>query len=304
MNVYEQVTANILAQLEAGVIPWRKSWRTSSTGPTIPTNAHSGKPYRGCNALTLMWTPFSSNLWVTYKQAQELGYQVRKGERSTSVVFWKFVDRAAKGAQAVTPADGADAKGFAFAKFYNVFNLDQCDGVPVALPFDSTFDPIAEAQTLADAFYARPGAPTLAHGGDRAFYAPGRDHVQMPPQAAFETGDAYYATLFHESVHATGAPARLDRSDLDARKRGDDNYAREELIAEFGASFLCAETGVLSSRRLEDSAAYISHWLTVLRNDKTLAVAAAQRAQKAADYVMGREFAQAAPISEDAAVAA
>ena len=300
MNVYEAVTKEITSHLQNGVIPWRKQWRTA--GPQVPTNFVTGKAYRGCNTLLLAWTNHTTDQWLTYKQAQSIGAQVRKGEKSRSIVFWSIARKDGETTNTETGATESTESRYSFAKTYNVFNVDQCDGIPQALPIADTapFDREAAADAIVSDYFARAGAPTLRHGGDRAFYAPLTDLIQVPEFSAFESADGYYSTLFHEMTHSTVDARRLG-SDLRAKKFGDRDYAREELIAEFGAAFLCGESGVSNERGIANSAAYIAHWLKALENDQTLAVRAAQMAQRCADYILGREFAQATPATHEVA---
>jgi antirestriction protein ArdC len=294
-SVYEVITDRIIASLEAGVIPWKKEWRTSGKNSGLPYNLVSGKPYRGINVFSLFCSGYASQGWCTYKQAQELGYQVRKGEKSSPVVFWKFPDKkAVKGEKDAVP----------FARFYSVFNLEQLDGVPAELPFDVIeFDPIEECERVTADFMGSASHPTLGHGGDRAFFSPTRDHVQMPERATFKSAGGYYATLFHEFAHSTGIKSRCDRAELQAiAGMGDENYSKEELTAEFASAFLCAETGCSNEERVANSVAYIQSWIQHLKNDKTMAVQAAQRAQRAADFILLR--AAFAATSDDSGVAA
>jgi antirestriction protein ArdC len=281
MNIYETITDRIIATLETGVIPWRKEWKTDGCG-ALPVNFSTKKPYRGINVLTLLCSGYSSRYWMTYKQAQELGGQVRKGEKASPVVFWKFSKQSDK--------KTGEEKEFAFAKQYSVFNLDQIDGLQPALPFDAPpFDVIDAAAAIADAYMVSANRPTLSHGGGKAFYQPGADHVQMPLQAAFSNSASYYSTLFHEFAHSTGHQSRLDRKELSKKAAfGDEDYSKEELTAEFTAAFLCAEAGCANDALLTNSAAYIQGWMRSLKNDKTLAISAAQKAQHAADYVAQR----------------
>lgn len=295
-NVYESITERIVSALESGVIPWKKEWRTSGKSAGLPYNLVSGSPYRGINVFSLFCSGYSSNGWCTYKQAQSLGYQVRKGEKASPVVFWKFPDKTTK----LAKPDAAP-----FARFYSVFNIEQLDGVPVELPFDVTpFDPIEECEGVVSRFMASASHPTLSHGGEKAFFSPGRDHVQMPHRETFNSAGGYYATLFHEFAHSTGIESRCNRAELQAIGGfGDEEYSKEELTAEFAASFLCAETGCSNEERLTNSVAYIQGWLRKLRNDKTLAMQAAQRAQKAADFILLRAAAGTAAADSDEAAA-
>ncbi len=282
-DIYQQVTDRIIEALERGVVPWRKEWKGGS-GTHLPVNHVTGRAYRGANIIVLACSHYASNQWLTYKQAQEIGAQVRKGERSTPIIFW--------GRDTKTTREGEE-KEYSFARGYNVFNVEQCDGIAQALPFDlPLFEPIENAQRIADAFFARPAAPMLRHSGDRAFYSPFADGICMPHPSSFDRAESYYHTLYHEMTHATGAIGRLDRKELAGTAAfGGDCYSKEELVAEFGASFVSAEAGISSEGLMTNAAAYIQGWLRQLKNDKTLAVSAAQKAQRAADYILAREFA-------------
>ena len=293
-SVYETITDRIIAALETGSIPWRKEW-SGAKGQTsgLPYNIQSGKAYRGVNVLTLLCSPYTSNGWCTYKQAQEMGYQVRKGEKASPVVFWSFPTKK----QLLE-----DPERKPFAKLYSVFNVEQLDGYTAPLPVDTPeFDAIAECDALVDRFMTSASHPTLGHGGDRAFYRQIADHVQMPHKHTFTSPAAYYATLFHEFAHSTGIKPRLNRPEFEGMGAfGDVPYSREELTAEFASAFLCGESGIANDERIENSVAYIQHWIKVLKNDKRMAVEAAQKAQRAADYILGRTFA----VAEDEAAAA
>jgi antirestriction protein ArdC len=290
MNVYESITNKIIESLEAGVIPWRKEWAV--LGGAMPYNYSTEKPYRGINTLTLLMSGYASAQWLTYKQAKDIGAQVRKGEHGQTIVFWSFTKRENK-------STGEEYES-AFAKQYTVFNVEQIDGLPVALPFDlPPFNPIDEAEAIVGAFMGSASHPTLAHGGGQAYFKPSTDHVQMPHRETFTSPGAYYATLFHELAHSTSIPSRLNRRAEKPHQFGDENYSKEELTAEFASAFLCAESGITNDERLANSAAYIQCWIRALKNDKTLAIAAAQRAQKAADYIMLRKA--AAAVTEEVA---
>jgi antirestriction protein ArdC len=280
MNVYEQVTERIIAQLEAGVIPWRKEWK--STGHShLPVNYTTKKPYRGINVLLLMSACFDDSRFLTYKQAQSIGAQVRKGEKGIQIVFWSTFDGKEK--------ETDDARKIPFLRTYTVFHVSQCDGIPADLPFDAPiFEPIPAAQLLADNYLTREHIE-LKHGGDRAFYSPALDYVQMPSRESFASPDAYYSTLFHEMGHSTGHPSRLDREKSKGGNAfGSELYSKEELVAEFTAAYLCADTGISNALVEANHAAYIQSWLRALKNDKNLLVSAAQKAQHAADRIADR----------------
>jgi antirestriction protein ArdC len=256
-------------------VPWRKPWRARGGARNLVT----GKPYRGINALTLGCTAYTSPWWVTYRQAKKLGGHVRKGEHGSLVVFWRW--------RVVEDKETGETKTLPLLRYYTAFNAEQCEGLKVPPIEDARpIEPIAEAERIAAGM---PNPPRINHGGDKAYYSPIADHVQMPPRETFEKAPEYYSTLFHELTHSTGHPSRIGRNiGTAAAAFGSEPYSREELVAEMGAAFLCGEAGIVSET-LANSAAYIGGWLRALRNDKRLVVMAAAQAQKAADYVLGRQ---------------
>jgi antirestriction protein ArdC len=280
-NVYSVITARIISLLEKGVVPWRQPWQRSEEAPT---NLLTQKPYRGVNAFLLHAMSFSSPYWLTFKQAQERGGHVRKGERATPVVFWKWLEVDEKDAQTPT-------KRVPILRYYSVFNLSQCDGIDApALPKSvaRVHKPIETAERIVAAM---PKCPTILHRGDRACYSPALDLVCMPQAETFRSAEDYHSVLFHEMTHATGHESRLNRkgvsgTDGEWSAFGSTPYAREELIAEMGAAFLCAQAGIIGGT-IENSAAYVAGWLKRLRNDAKLVVVAAAQAQKAADFILG-----------------
>lgn len=285
-DVYERVTAQIVVELEKGERPWFKPWNAEHAAGRItrPLRAN-GIPYRGINVLMLWGSAveqgFSAPLWLTYKQAQELGGQVRKGEKGSLVVYANTITR--------TETDEATGeeqeRDIPFMKGYTVFNAEQVDGLPAhfyafAAP---ALDPVAR-NARAETFFAATGAD-VRHGGNQAYYTAAADHVQMPPFEAFRDAESYYATLAHELTHWTKHPKRLDR-DFGRKKWGDEGYAMEELVAELGAAFLSADLDLTPEPRA-DHAAYIASWLKVLKDDKRAIFSAAAHAQRAADYLTG-----------------
>lgn len=300
MNAYEAVTARLIEHLERGVIPWKQPWRNSAKGAYLPTNFVSGKGYRGINLAMLLCSGYTSQTWMTYKQARDIGAQVRAGAHGTPVVFWKFPQR---GKREDGETESLEGRGAPLCRYYTVFNTEQIDGLPADLPFDEEpFDPIESAQNIVDAHMNSASHPSLQHGGATACYMLSKDAVFMPEPHTFISAETYYTTLFHELGHSTRHPARCDRPR--EGNFGSKPYAEEELIAEFTAAFLCAESGIVSNDLDAHNAAYIANWLTVLKNDSRIAVMAAQRAQKAADYILGRAPAAAveeSPVSEEVA---
>lgn len=284
-DIYEKVTGKIIADLEKGELTWIKPWSgCNMDGKIIRPLRHNGVPYSGINIL-MLWAAaveagFSSPFWMTYRQAQELGAQVRKGEKSSLVVYANTITRTEEG------KDGTEEeRTIPFMKGYAVFNASQIDGLPdhyAATP-ETIIDP-QQRIAHADAFFAATGAD-IRHGGNSAHYSGGADHVQMPMFEAFRSPEAYYATLAHELTHWTKHPKRLDR-EFGRKRWGDEGYAREELVAELGAAFLCADLS-LTPEPGADHAAYIQNWLKVLKEDKRAIFSAASYAQRAADYLHG-----------------
>ncbi len=282
-DVYTLLTEKVIALIEKGTLPWVQPWQSVHQAGAVsrPLRAN-GEPYQGINVLMLwiaaMEKGYSAPYWMTYKQAQELGGQVKKGEKSTTVVY----------ANSYTKTEENDAgeeveRRVPFLKTYSVFNVEQIEGLPER--FHAPAEPIAiehDRNLVAEGFFAGTGA-SIQHGGNSAYYLLDRDHIQMPPFERFRDAEAYYATLAHETTHWTRHPSRLDR-DFGRKRFGDEGYAMEELVAELGAAFLCADLGLIPEPR-EETAAYIQSWLKVLKNDKHAIFTAAGHAQKAADYL-------------------
>lgn len=274
-DLYEEVTQQIVTAIEAGSGGFELPWHHI---PGLPKNLASDRPYRGINTL-LLWLigntrGYATPFWATFKQWRELGHPVRKGETSATVVFWKQLG-SASGEEAASSEE--DRPRFV-ARAYHVFNAAQVDGFQLPLlPTLSDAERIAVAET----FFA--GLPiTVHHDQDCAFYRPSSDSVHLPAFSRFRNAQAYYATRGHESVHATGHKDRLDR-DLSGRF-GSNAYAMEELVAELGAAFLCADLGMSPEPR-PDHAAYLASWLDVLKSDSRAIFTAAGKAQAAVDWL-------------------
>jgi antirestriction protein ArdC len=291
-DLYARITDRIIATLETGVRPWLQPWSTEHCAeqrPLLPLR-HNGTPYRGINIL-LLWGDaldkgFTRITWMTYKQAEELGGQVRKGEHGSLVVY---ADRFTK---TETGASGEEtSRDIAFLKSYTVFNVEQIDGLPARFtePPAPRGDPTRTVDLIAAAetFFAGTGAD-IRHGGAKAFYAPACDRIQLPPPEAFRDAESYTATKAHELIHWTGHPSRTAREF--GKRFGDQAYAFEELVAELGAAFLCAELAITPEPR-EDHAAYLAHWLKVMKADKRAIVSAAAHAQRALDFLQGLQAA-------------
>ncbi len=287
-NVYSRVTDKIVADLEKGVRPWMKPWNAEhAAGRITRPLRHNGEAYRGINIIMLwasaMEQGFAAPIWMTYRQAQELGGQVRKGSKGSLVVY----------ANTITKTETDEATGeeveqeIPFMKGYTAFNVEQIDGLSkeyYALA-EPVLDPV-ERIDHAEQFFASLGVD-IRHGGNRAFYALQPDYVQMPPFESFKDAESFYATLGHETVHWTRHSSRLDR-DFGRKAWGDEGYAREELVAELGSAFLAADLGLDLEPR-EDHASYLASWLEVLKNDKRAIFSAASHAQRAVDFLHARQ---------------
>lgn len=283
-DIYRTITDRIIADLEKGVRPWAKPWSAAHTDGRIvrPLRAN-GVPYRGINTL-MLWSEasekgFGSPFWMTFRQALELGAHVRKGEKGSLVVYASTISRTE-----TDEGTGEESeREIPFLKGYTVFNAEQVEELPERFraPVAQILDPVQRIDS-AERFVAATGAE-VRHGGGRAYYSLSDDHVGMPPFEAFRDPESYYATIAHELTHWTRHPSRLDR-DLGRKRIGDEGYAAEELVAELGSAFLCADLDLTPEIR-EDHAAYIAHWLTILKDDKRAIVNAAAHAQRAADFL-------------------
>lgn len=279
-EIEEKVTEAIIARLEAGVAPWTKPWTSSGW---LPTSLSSGKPYRGINPLILSSVAaekeYTSPLWGTFKQVQEFGGQIRKGEKATPIVFWKILnvkDKQAKGDDAL--------KKIPLLRYFSVFNVEQADGLTLPPRFAQDREPVEPEAGVLSVLGGYEDGPSVTHtASDRAFYSPSEDKIVLPLREQFDTGDGYAGTVFHELVHSTGHRSRLDRF-TESAPFGCSNYAKEELVAEVGATLLGATVGVTTS--LDSSAAYVASWLRQLQDDRSLIIKASQQAQKAVDRIL------------------
>ncbi|MQW34771.1 ArdC family protein [Sinorhizobium meliloti] len=277
-DTYQRITDTIIEQLEAGTKPWIRPWRGSSRGSLVPRRA-TGEAYRGINVL-MLWLAselagYEENTWMTYRQAQDLGGQVRKGEKGSLVVKY--------GTFTPKEREDDDERAIPYLKGYTVFNIEQIENLP-----DRFYRPVEELPTTpvphletVEAFVRNTGA-AITYGGTTACYRPAPDDILMPDRARFVDEVHFYSTLLHEMSHWSGAKHRLDR-DLSGRF-GSESYAIEELVAELSASFLCADLGVAHDPR-DNTATYLESWLKVLKNDKRAIITAAAKAQAAADYL-------------------
>ena len=287
IDIYQAVTDRILETLDRGTVPWRHPIKRSgaSGGDGLPRSMSSKKPYRGVNVFLLAMTAwakgYESAYWLTYRQANQQGGQVRKGEKASLVVFWKrYVTK---------DKETGEDKVVPVMRHYNVFNAEQVQGIeaPDAVqpdPDAEPFEPIAEAEKIVTGYA---GGPVIEYGGGQAYYRPSNDTVRIAEPGRFEGPESYYATLFHELAHSTGHSSRLNRGlDKNLAPFGSPDYSKEELVAEMGAAFLAAAAGI-SPPTIDQSAAYIDGWRKKLKGDKKLIVQAAGAGQRAADHVLG-----------------
>ena len=285
IDLYTRVTNTIIADLEKGVRPWLRPWNAEHAAGRItrPLRA-GGQPYKGINVLMLwasaMTQNFAAPIWMTFQQAKELNANVRKGSKGSLVVYANRITKTETG------DDGQESeRGIHFMKGYTVFNVEQIEGLPPHFYANAApqLDPV-QRNEAADQFFANTCAD-IRHGGNQAFYACEADYVQMPPFIAFKDAESYASTLAHEMTHWTKHPSRLDRN-FGRRNFGDEGYAREELVAEIGAAYLCSDLGITPEPR-DDHAAYLGHWLNVLKEDKRAIFQAAAHAQRAVDFLHG-----------------
>ncbi len=282
-DIYTRITNQIITDLETGVRPWVKPWHSDhAAGRITRPLRHNGEPYSGINILSL-WSSatvqgFASPTWMTFKQSKELKAKVRKGEKGSLVVYANKITRTEENEN----GDEVE-RAIPFLKAYTVFNVEQIEGLPERFyeKPEPRFDPVQRIEH-AEEFFKDTGAD-IRHGGNRAFYAIHPNYVQMPPFEAFCDAESYYATLAHEVTHWTRHPSRLDR-EFGRKKYGDEGYAKEELVAELGAAFLCADLELTLEAR-DDHASYIASWLKALKDDKRAIFHAASHAQRAVDFL-------------------
>ncbi len=271
-NVYDIINRRIMELLEKGTVPWKRGWNVTSS---MPRSLATRKEYRGINVFLLASMQYAQPWFLTFNQIKERGGVIRQGEKACPIVFWKWIDR----------TDPEDKNKVPLLRYYNVFNVEQVDGLtyPELVTITNPFASIEAAEQI---ITGMPNKPLIEHMGNRAYYSPRHDSVTLPTQTSFESPEEYYSTVFHELTHSTMHESRLDRNvTSQVHKWGDEIYSKEELVAEMGASFLCGHAGI-ENVTIENSAAYIHGWLKALKNDKTLLVHAAAQAQRSTDYIL------------------
>ncbi|MBE5810361.1 MAG: DUF1738 domain-containing protein [Clostridiales bacterium] len=275
MDIYATVTERIIEQMEQGIIPWQKPWISNSKAVSHAT----GKPYSLLNQM-LLGRPGE---YLTFKQCQEAGGHVKKGEKSSVVVFWKWIEQ--------EDEETGETKEIPFLRYYNVFHIDQCEGIQAQYTTESHFpdgaSTVETAQEIIYDYLEREGVKLTHSEGDRAFYRPSTDEIILPLRKQFVSTAEYYGTVFHELTHSTGHPSRLNRLDKVAAF-GSDVYSKEELVAQIGAAALINHIGLETSTSFSNNAAYIQNWLSVLKGDKRFIVSAAGKAEKAVNLILNK----------------
>lgn len=290
-TAYDVITDRVVAMLEKGVCPWSKPWTTRG-GFGAPVNV-TGRRYSGVNVFMLASQGYGTPVWMTFNQAKAHGGTVKKGERGTPVVYYKVIEK-------TKMVDGVEkVDRVFFLRYFTVFNVEQTEGVKLpkttaaiveaakTAPVADVLTVVSAAEAIVEGYKRAPGAPTIRYGGDVAYYSSARDEIRVPEMASFKSAAFAYATLFHEIAHSTGHASRLAREGVtNAARFGDHAYSFEELVAEMTATYLAAEAGIVEET-IENNAAYLAHWVSVLKSDKQMIVRAARAAQKAANLVLG-----------------
>lgn len=292
-KVYEIMASRLIAVMDQGVIPWRQTWKSIGA----PRNLVSNKAYRGANVfwLAIFGKKYPTPYWMSFKQATELGGKVKKGEHGIPVVFWKAYQAKDE------PVEGQEETRSKrlIVRYYTVFNLEQTEGCRIpagrmealqmkdATADERNIDAVAEAERIFEEYRKAEGIGYVL-GGDRAYYRPATDEIHVPLPSQFSSLEEFHATRFHEVTHSTGVKKRCDRPGIVGFDHfGSHQYSEEELVAEFGASYLCSVAGIEREGLVENSAAYIANWREKLTADPSILIMAAQRAQKSSDYVLG-----------------
>lgn len=271
--VYSVITERIVSMLKQGTCPWRRPWNRVNA---FPANFTTRKTYHGFNFFLLSTIGHEVPFYLTYRQATELGGNIRKGEKGLPIVYWKLL-------KSEELDENGEAKKIPLLRYYTVFNASQIDGITfptVESRTGTSFNPITQAEQIITSWK---DGPTIVHGYAQASFCPSTDTIQMPSPSSFDTSQAYYATLFHELGHSTGHSSRLSRK-LSGSFASED-YSKEELVAEMTSAFLCAHTGIDNST-IPQQASYLAGWLKALKADPKLVICAAAQAQKAANLIL------------------
>lgn len=276
LDVYQIVTDQIISSLEQGTVPWQKPWADAG----IPSNLISKRPYRGINLWLLLSCNYERNLFLTWDQLKKVGGSVLKGEHGHVVIYWK---------KPSNQEGEEEQKKPPILRYYKVYNIAQCRDLPAELVEPT---PLIEHNSLLECeaiISGMPNAPEIRHKEQQAYYHKVDDYINMPKRKSFKSMELYYATLFHELVHSTGAEKRLNRKSItEMAEFGSEMYSIEELIAELGSAYLSSFTGIMN-KSIQNSAAYIQGWLRKLRDDKRFIVQAGGMAQRATDFILNHQ---------------
>jgi antirestriction protein ArdC len=289
-RIYAEITDKFILKLEQGTVPWRKPW---AGGDSAPKNLVSKRAYRGINTLILSLSDFSSPWWLTFKQAGDLGGKVLKGSKSSIVVYYSRIEKRDANGNVKRDENGRPLS-FAMLRYSRVFNLEQTEGIEApAGPEPVTIGDAAEGDLgAAETLYGETlltWMPNVSQGGTRACYSPSLDSIKMPRIDSFSRKAEFYHTFHHEAAHATGHATRLNREGIvELNEFGSKSYSKEELVAEITAAFVSNAVGILNEVTFENSAAYLSNWIKVLKSDNAFIVKASSGAQKAADFILKR----------------
>lgn len=286
-DIYTEITDRIIAEMEQGIIPWEKPWTGTSSGAIRHVG---GRPYSLLNQM-LLGKPGE---YLTFDQAKKEGGSVKKGAKSKLVVFWKFIERAkvdTKGNVILDENGLPKSDSIPYLKYYRVFHIDDCEDIKPKWDKEvhNDIQPIEAAQQVLDGYITREGIKLVHVKGNEAFYRPSTDEINLPLMEQFDTINGYYDTAFHESVHSTGHPKRLNRTMASLSAAfGSEDYSKEELVAEIGACGILHELGLETEKTFRNNAAYIQSWLKALKNDKRMIVSAAGKAEKAINLIFNR----------------
>ena len=281
-----EITERMIQAMKEGTAPWQRPWNDAYA----PQNAISRRRYSGVNALYLgllglVFFKSEDPRWLTFQQAKKQGWNVKKNEKGTRVIFWEYLKKPIldDGGDPVLDDDGNEKmKSIPFGKIYVVFHASQVAGIPPYTPVVHDFDPIEKAEQI-----IQDSGAVIRHGGTRAFYSVSSDIITVPPKGTFDSTYDYYATTLHELGHWTGHPSRLAREFGSKRSA---TYAREELVAEMASVFISAETAIPQTpAHFANHAAYVAHWINLLKSDGDALFRAARDASKAADYILRKE---------------
>ena len=280
LDIYQMVTDRIIAQLESGIIPWKKPWTGVSPLNGGAFNRVTKKSYSILNQMLLG----EGGEYATFKQWSALGGKIRKGEKQKIVVFWKIIHKEVEDKEG-----NKKIVGIPFLQYYGVFHISQVDGVePLNLDELEEVDPIPEADEIITSYVDREGINYKEIASNEAYYSPLDDRVVVPMKSQFENANEFYSTAFHELTHSTGHKTRLDRSHIGVAAFGSEEYSKEELVAELGAAGMLNLLGIEIPETFKNSTAYIQSWIRALRNDKKMIVMASSKAEKAIAYILGR----------------